>query len=82
MLHTRVVSCLTICTHLHSQQKASASQQLPLEMEKAGGKRAWSVSPCSARESQSSGVKVLCLFVSQIFLEISQILLRNFLEIS
>jgi hypothetical protein len=35
MLHTHVVSCLTICTHLHSPQKASASQPLPLEMEKA-----------------------------------------------
>ena len=53
MLHTRVVSCLTICTHLHSQQNASASQPLPLEMEKARGKRARSVSPSSARETRS-----------------------------
>ena len=38
MLHIRVMRCLTICTHLQSQQKTPASQQLPLEMEKAGGK--------------------------------------------
>ncbi len=51
---SRVASCLTICTHLHSQQKASASQQLPLEMEKAGGKRARSASPSSARQTRST----------------------------
>jgi hypothetical protein len=64
MLHTLVVSCLTVCTHLHSQQKASASQPLPLEMEKAGGKRARSTSPSSARETRSkhrrSGTKSIC----------------------
>jgi hypothetical protein len=53
MLHPRVVSCLTICTHLHSQHKASVSQPLPLETVKAGGKRARSVSPSSARETRS-----------------------------
>ena len=36
MLHVRGVSCLTGWTHLHSEQKPSASQPLPLEMEKAG----------------------------------------------
>jgi hypothetical protein len=53
LLHTRVVRCLTICTHLHSQQKASVSQPLPLELDKAGGKRARSVSPSSGRETRS-----------------------------
>jgi hypothetical protein len=57
-------------------EKASASQQLPLEMEKAGGKRAWSASPSSARQLRSThrrqGTMSLCF----------SIFLRNFLEIS
>ena len=57
MLHVRGVSCLTIWTHLHSQQKPSASQPLPLEMEKAGGKPARSASPSattSTRQTRST----------------------------
>jgi hypothetical protein len=55
MLHSRVVRCLTVCTHLHSQQRPSASQPLPLETVKAGGKLARSVSPPSTtRETRSS----------------------------
>jgi hypothetical protein len=42
---------LTLQTHLHSVQKPSASQPLPLVIEKAGGKRACSASP-SANPSQ------------------------------
>jgi hypothetical protein len=57
MLHVRGVSCLTCWTHLHSVQKPSASQPLPLEMEKAGGKRARSASPSttsSTRQTRST----------------------------
>jgi hypothetical protein len=45
MLLVRGVSLLTGWTHLHSLQKPSASQPLPLKMEKAGYKRARSASP-------------------------------------
>ncbi len=57
MLHVRGVSCLTGWTHLPSEQKPSASQPLPLEMEKAGGKRARSASPSttsSTRQTRST----------------------------
>ncbi len=81
MLHVRVASCLTMCINLHSPQKASASQPLPLEMEKAGGKRDRSASPSSARQTRSTQrLKVPCLFVSQIILEISKKFLRNFFK--
>ncbi len=54
MLHVRGVRCLTFSTHLHTPQKAASSQPLPLEMVKAGGKRARSTSPSSARQTRST----------------------------
>ena len=57
ILHVRGVSLLTGWTHLHSVQKPSASQPLPLEMEKTGGKRARSASPSaypSTRQTRST----------------------------
>jgi hypothetical protein len=54
MLHVRCVNCLTGWTHLHSVQKPSASQTLPLEMEKTGGKRACSASPTAYPSTQQT----------------------------
>jgi hypothetical protein len=84
MLHGRGVSCLTISTHLHSQQKPSASQPLPLEMEEAEENELGLLRrlrpPLLGRLGPRRGVKVPCLFVSQIILEISKKFLRNYLE--
>jgi len=53
-LHHASYTCRALPDYLHSQrQRASASQPLPLELEKAGGKRARSVSPYSGRETRS-----------------------------
>ncbi len=57
ILHVRGVSLLTGWTHLHSVQKPSASQPLPLVMEKAEGKQARSASPSanlSTRQTRST----------------------------
>ncbi len=79
ILHVRGVSCLTIWTHLHSQQKPSASQPFPLEMEKAGGKRARSASPsaCSSTPPDSVHAEELRCHVS-LLLKLSKKFLRNF----
>ena len=67
MLHVRGVSCLTGWTHVHSEQKPSVSQPLPLEMVKAGSKQARSASPSttsSTRQTRSTqkryGTMSLC----------------------
>jgi hypothetical protein len=66
ILHVCGMSWLTGWIHLHFVQKASASQQLPLVMEKAGGKRASSFSPSanpSTRQTRSTQkIKIRTLF--------------------
>ena len=53
-LHHASYTCHALPDYLHTQrQKASLSQPLPLELEKAGGKRARSTSQSSGRETRS-----------------------------
>jgi hypothetical protein len=79
ILHVHGVSCLTGWTHLHSVQKHSASQPLPLEMEKTGGKRACSASPSAYPSTQQTrSTQKLEGKKSHQFLKFYKKFLRNF----
>jgi hypothetical protein len=58
ILYVHGVNMVTVCTHIHSVQKPSASQPLPLAMEKAGDMRARPASP-SANPSQQQTLSKL-----------------------
>jgi hypothetical protein len=65
-VHAHVARLLSLCVDIHSVQKSSASQRLPLVLEAAGGKRARSATPSMdpaprtrrpRPQSQASGTK-------------------------
>ncbi len=83
-VHAHVARLLSLCVHIHSVQKPSVSQPLPLVLEAAGSKRTSSASPSmdpapqtrsphpQSQVSSTKGMKFL-----NFFLESFQNFLRN-----